>query len=66
MTSPSAGSGASLSAKSWDDWCKMFDGRDLVFLFQERQRAGNQSNFYPDYSLERLRDWRTPAGDGNW
>lgn len=30
---------------SWDEFFKTFDERDLVFLFQQRMTAGNQSNF---------------------
>lgn len=31
---------------SWDDWFKSFDGRDLVFIFQDRKSDGSQSNFF--------------------
>lgn len=48
--------GQSLQAISWDDWFKTFDERDLVFLFQEHQRAGNQSNFFHMDSPEREHD----------
>lgn len=38
--------GENLQEISWDEWFKPFDERDLVFLFQEHQKAGNQSNFF--------------------
>jgi len=31
---------------SWDDWFRTFDERQLVLLFQERKRDGQQSNFF--------------------
>lgn len=45
--------GQSLQEISWDDWFKSFDERNLVFLFQEHQKAGNQSNFFRLDSPER-------------
>jgi hypothetical protein len=36
--------GKNLQEILWDQWFKPFDHRDLVFLFQEREKAGNQSN----------------------
>jgi hemerythrin superfamily protein len=36
----------SLQEISWDAWLGTFEERDLVFLFQERMKAGNQSNFF--------------------
>jgi hypothetical protein len=30
----------------WDEWLSVFDERDLVFIFQEQRRDGNQSNFF--------------------
>ncbi len=30
----------------WKDWFQTFDERDLTFLYQERLRNGNQSNFF--------------------
>lgn len=48
--------GESLEALSWDDWFKTFDDRELVFLFQEHQKAGNQSNFFHMDSPEREHD----------
>ncbi len=38
--------GENLRPISWDDWFKTFDERNLVFDFQEHQKAGNISNFY--------------------
>ncbi len=38
--------GQSLRQISWDAWFKPFDARDLVFVFQQHQKAGNQSNFF--------------------
>jgi hypothetical protein len=35
-----------LQEVSWDAWGRVFTERDLVFLFQETQKAGNQSNFF--------------------
>lgn len=35
-----------LQAIDWDEWFDTFDGRDLVFLYQEHLRSGNQSNFF--------------------
>jgi hemerythrin superfamily protein len=31
---------------SWDAWLSTFEDRDLVFLYQEHMKAGNQSNFF--------------------
>ncbi|HZP85217.1 MAG TPA: hemerythrin domain-containing protein [Burkholderiales bacterium] len=31
---------------SWDAWLRTFDERELVFVFQEHMKAGNQSNFF--------------------
>lgn len=31
---------------SWEAWLRTFDDRDLVFLYQEHMKAGNQSNFF--------------------
>jgi hemerythrin superfamily protein len=31
---------------SWDAWLRTFEDRDLVFLYQEHMKAGNQSNFF--------------------
>jgi hypothetical protein len=38
--------GNKLQPISWDDWFKTVDGRNLVFVFQEYQKAGNLSNFF--------------------
>jgi len=35
-----------LQAISWDAWLRTFAERDLVFLYQEHMKAGNQSNFF--------------------
>ena len=31
---------------SWNAWLRAFEDRDLVFLYQEHMKAGNQSNFF--------------------
>ncbi|AKJ32176.1 hemerythrin domain-containing protein [Caldimonas brevitalea] len=38
---------------SWDAWLRTFEERHLVFVFQERMKAGNQSNFFILDSPER-------------
>ncbi len=35
-----------LQEVSWEAWLRVFDERELVFLYQERMKAGNQSNFF--------------------
>lgn len=35
-----------LQEVSWDDWLRTFEERDLVFVYQETMKAGNQSNFF--------------------
>jgi hypothetical protein len=35
-----------LQELSWDAWLRVFEERELVFLFQEHMKAGNQSNFF--------------------
>ena len=35
-----------LQAISWDAWLRTFEDRELVFLYQEHMKAGNQSNFF--------------------
>lgn len=35
-----------LQSISWDEWFASFDQRDLVFLYQEQLKNGNQSNFF--------------------
>lgn len=43
---PGYSRGGRLKEISWDEWFSSFDGRELVFLFQEHKRDGNQSNFF--------------------
>ena len=43
--------GDRLEAISWEQFFKTFDERNLIFLFQEHMKAGNQSNFF---HLERV------------
>ncbi len=38
--------GENLQPVEWDEWFSTFDDRKLVFLFQERLKNGNQSNFF--------------------
>jgi hypothetical protein len=38
--------GDNLKEVSWDEWFKTFDSRDLVFLYQENLKSGDQSNFF--------------------
>ena len=38
--------GDELEEVSWDDWFKTFDARDLVFIYQEHMKDGNESNFF--------------------
>jgi hemerythrin-like domain-containing protein len=35
-----------LQPVSWEAWGRVFQERELVFLFQEKMKAGNQSNFF--------------------
>ena len=35
-----------LQPVSWDAWCRMFEHRQVVFLFQEHLRSGRRSNFF--------------------
>ncbi|MCW7538345.1 hemerythrin domain-containing protein [Aquabacterium sp. A7-Y] len=42
-----------LQEVSWEAWLGTFDERELTFVFQERQKAGNQSNFFLLDSPER-------------
>lgn len=35
-----------LQEVSWDDWLRTFEERELVFVYQETMKAGNQSNFF--------------------
>lgn len=48
--------GDSLQEITWDEWFKPFDERQLVFLFQEHQKSGNQSNFFHLDSPDREHD----------
>lgn len=38
--------GSELKHISWDEWFESFDKRNLVFLYQEQLKNGNQSNFF--------------------
>ncbi|RJQ52464.1 MAG: hypothetical protein C4521_10135 [Actinobacteria bacterium] len=38
--------GRELKHISWEDWFRSFDDRELVFLYQEHLKSGNQSNFF--------------------
>jgi hypothetical protein len=38
--------GENLQEIDWEDWFRTFDDRNLVFLYQDRMKAGNQSNFF--------------------
>lgn len=40
------GGDARLEPIGWDEWLDVFRDRDLVFLYQEQRRDGNQSNFF--------------------
>ena len=37
----------------WDDWFRAFEERQLVFIYQETMKDGNQSNFFRLDSPER-------------
>lgn len=43
---PRGGRSGRLEPVSWDDWFRTFEDRDLVFLYQEQLRNGNESNFF--------------------
>lgn len=43
----------SLQPVSWEAWARVFQERDLVFLFQENKADGRQSNFFRLDSPER-------------
>ncbi len=45
--------GQSLKHISWDEWFRVFDERNLVFIYQETQKSGRQSNFFRLDSPER-------------
>jgi hypothetical protein len=38
--------GDRLQEVDWDDWFQTFDERNLVMLYQEKLKNGNQSNFF--------------------
>lgn len=38
--------GEDLERIEWDAWFETFDTRDLVFIYQEHLKNGNQSNFF--------------------
>lgn len=38
--------GERLQDIGWDDWFEAFDDRELVFLYQEHLKKGDQSNFF--------------------
>ena len=38
--------GEELREISWDEWFKVFDSRDLTFIFQEHLKDGRLSNFF--------------------
>ena len=38
--------GQDLEPVGWEEWFRTFDDRNLVFVFQERLKNGNQSNFF--------------------
>jgi hypothetical protein len=38
--------GSELKHISWGEWFQSFDKRNLVFLYQEQLKNGNQSNFF--------------------
>lgn len=48
--------GQKLEPVTWDQWFKTFNDRKLVFLFQQKMREGNQSNFFHLDSPEREHD----------
>jgi hypothetical protein len=43
---PGFGESDRLQEISWDEWFETFNQRNLVFVFQEKMKAGNQSNFF--------------------
>ena len=43
---PGFGGGGKLEHITWEEWFGPFDERNLVFLYQETMRDGNQSNFF--------------------
>lgn len=45
--------GKNLQPVSWEAWQRVFEERDLVFLFQDKKKDGKQSNFFRLDSPER-------------
>jgi hypothetical protein len=43
---PQGGRSGRLQPVDWDEWFRTFEDRDLVFLYQEQLRNGNDSNFF--------------------
>lgn len=43
---PGYGEGGRLEHIEWERWFESFDERELVFMFQERLKSGEQSNFF--------------------
>lgn len=43
---PEYGGGKRLEHISWEEWFKSFDERELVFVYQEHLKKGDQSNFF--------------------
>ena len=39
-------SGEGLEEVDWDKWFETFDKRNLVFIYQEHLKSGDQSNFF--------------------
>ena len=52
---PGYDEGRPLTSVSWDDWFRTFEERDLVFVYQEHLKKGNQSNFFTFDSPHRER-----------
>ena len=44
---------ARLEPISWERWLRVFDERNLLFVYQEQKRDGNQSTFFRLESPER-------------
>ena len=38
--------GPRLEEISWDEWFRKFDEKNLIFLYQDRRRDGELSNFF--------------------
>jgi hypothetical protein len=45
--------GEGLKEISWDEWLRVFDERNLVFIYQEHMRNGSTSNFFQLVAPER-------------